>query len=53
VQKHSDELKAKIARHERWQKIRVRLLDGAGVNLSAQHQLSQEHWEQLLNQAGW
>lgn len=53
VQKHSDELKTKIAMHNRWNAISQRLSDGPGVALTRQHQLSLEHWEQLLDRGGW
>lgn len=53
VQKHNDGLKEKTKRTERWQKIRVRLVDGAGVMLSSEHRLSPDEWEQLLDRAGW
>lgn len=53
VEKHSNKLKAQIEAHNRWNTIAQRLSDGPGVALNRQHQLTAEHWEQLLDRAGW
>jgi hypothetical protein len=53
AQKYSDELKTKIEVRSRWNAIAQRLSDGPGVAMNRQHQLSPEHWEQLLDRAGW
>ena len=52
-QKHSDELKAKLAERRRWSAISARLSAGADIRLDARHQLTVDAWEQLLEQAGW
>lgn len=41
------------ARTERWTRIRQRLADGPGVQLNDSLTLLPEHWESLLDQAGW
>lgn len=53
VQKYDAGQQAKIELHNRWNAIAQRLSDGPGVAMGRQHQLTVEHWEQLLNKAGW
>lgn len=53
MQKYDAEQQARVEQHNRWNSIAQRLSDGPGAALNRQHQLTVEHWEQLLDRGGW